>query len=150
MTQSGATPYKAPDLSLSFDDHVRQYKATGGAIGHEWNGVHTLILTTTGRRSGQQRDHALIYTEVDGDYIVIASKGGSPAHPGWYLNLEAEPTVAVQVLADRFAARAETVTGPERVRLWAKAAEVWPNYNVYTTRTDREIPVVRLRRVGDA
>jgi deazaflavin-dependent oxidoreductase (nitroreductase family) len=143
---SGPTPYQAPDLALAFGAHVKAYQESDGQVGHEWNGAHCLILTTTARTSGSPRHNALIYVADGDDYVVVASNAGSQAHPSWYLNLTANPEVQVQVRADRFTARAETVTGEERSRLWASAVAVWPNYDVYTTRTDRELPVVRLRR----
>ncbi|NUU25827.1 MAG: nitroreductase family deazaflavin-dependent oxidoreductase [Streptomycetaceae bacterium] len=127
---------------------MRRYRETGGAVGHAWNGATCLVLTTTGRRSGEPRDTPLIYAR-DGDaYIVVASNGGADRHPAWYLNLLAQPRVEVQVLARRFAATAETAEGGERERLWRKATEVWPNYDAYTRRTDRTIPLVVLRPVA--
>jgi deazaflavin-dependent oxidoreductase (nitroreductase family) len=99
------------------DEHVRRYRQTGGEEGYHWNGVTTLILTTKGRRSGEQRSKALIFGE-DGDrYVVVASKGGAPRHPAWYRNLTADPEVEVQVKDDRFRARARTAEGAERERL---------------------------------
>ena len=135
------------DLSLFGDDHVRRYLETDGEVGHDWNGAPILVLFTTGRKSGQQRSSALIYGQ-DGDrYVLIGSQGGAPTHPNWYLNLTAEPDVEVQVRADRFHARARTAEGAERARLWALMNEVWPSYDAYQTRTDRQIPVVVLERV---
>lgn len=129
-------------------DHIHDYVSTGGESGHEWRpGVPTLLLTTTGRRSGQRRRSALIYGR-DGDaYVVVASKGGAPEHPAWYLNLSETPDVEVQVLRDVFPARARTATGPERDRLWAVMTATWPAYDQYQARTDREIPVVVLEPV---
>jgi deazaflavin-dependent oxidoreductase (nitroreductase family) len=139
--------YTAPDLSLFGEEHVRLYRETGGQIGHEWNGVHTLLLTTTGRKSGLPREQPMIYG-VDGDrYIVIASQGGAPSHPAWYLNLIEQPEVDVQVGRDRFAARARAAEHDERERLWKLMAEVWPNFDVYKTRTERHIPVVIIERL---
>ena len=86
-----------PDFSLFGDEHVRQYEATGGKVGHDWNGTSCLILHTTGRKSGQTRKFALIYAHDGNDYVIVASKGGAPEHPGWYLNLLAHPDVAIQV-----------------------------------------------------
>ncbi len=129
------------------DEHVRRYEETDGEVGHDWErGAPVLILTTTGRKSGQERKLPLIYQEDDGAYVIVASNGGSPTNPGWYLNLEAQPEVRVQVWGDKFAARARTVTGAERERLWRKMNEVWPSYDEYQTKTDREIPVVVLER----
>jgi deazaflavin-dependent oxidoreductase (nitroreductase family) len=128
--------------------HIDKYVKTGGEEGHEWQpGVYTLLLTTTGRKSGEQRRTALIY-QPDGDnYAVVASNGGSQGHPTWYLNLLADPNARVQVGADEFVARARTASAEERPRLWALMNEVWPAYNEYQTKTDREIPVVILERV---
>ncbi|HET8607612.1 MAG TPA: nitroreductase family deazaflavin-dependent oxidoreductase [Gaiellaceae bacterium] len=136
------------DESLYGEEHVRRYRETGGEVGHEWRGAHTLLLTTTGRRSGQERTTPLIYGR-DGDrYVVVASKGGAPRHPAWYLNLSADPDVRLQVAAERFAARARTAGPGERERLWRLMAEIWPAYDEYVTRTEREIPVVVLERAG--
>src|SRR5512141_3136403 len=111
-------------------DHTRRYLESGGADGHEWRpGVPTLLLTTTGRKSGVKRRTALIYGRDNERYVVVASKGGAPDHPAWYLNLEADPQVEVQVLDETFAARAETVTGDERTRLWALMRATWPAYD---------------------
>ncbi|WP_341719291.1 nitroreductase family deazaflavin-dependent oxidoreductase [Micromonospora sp. FIMYZ51] len=129
-------------------EHINRYVETDGADGHEWQpGVFTLLLTTRGRRSGQLRRTALIYGR-DGDaYVIVASQGGDPRHPAWYLNLLTEPEVQVQVGADRFTARARTATGQERGRLWRTMAGIWPAYDDYQAKTDREIPVVLLERV---
>src|ERR1700750_2801655 len=88
------------------DEHVQRYEETDGAEGHEWQGTTALILTTTGRKSGQERKPALIYQKFGDDYLVVASKGGADAAPTWFLNLEADPEVQVQVLGDKFKARA--------------------------------------------
>jgi deazaflavin-dependent oxidoreductase (nitroreductase family) len=145
MTEEG---YTAPDISLVGDEHVRRYRETDGEVGHEWNGVLTLLLTTTGRRSGEPRTSAMIYG-TDGDaFVVIASQGGMPTHPDWYLNLTAEPNVGLQVGADRFAAVARTAEGAERDRLWSLMTSVWPNFDVYQSRTERRIPVVVLERAS--
>ena len=130
------------------DEHVRRYRETGGREGYEWNGVKTLILTTTGRHSGQERSKALILGE-DGDrYVVVASKGGSPRHPAWYLNLASDPNVQVQVKDDVFPATARTAEGEERDRLWKLMSGIWPAYDDYQRKTDREIPVVVLERAS--
>ncbi|HVN11516.1 MAG TPA: nitroreductase family deazaflavin-dependent oxidoreductase [Kineosporiaceae bacterium] len=126
-------------------EHTRRYLASGGEDGHEWRpGVPTLLLTTTGRTSGARRRTALIYGRDGADYVVVASKGGSPDHPAWYLNLEANPVVEVQVFDTIVPATARTAAGAERRRLWALMREIWPAYDAYQTRTDREIPVVVL------
>jgi len=142
MSEPGYTP---PDLTLIGDEHVQRYLETNGAVGHEWSGVHTLLLTATGRRSGQARISPMIYGQDGDSYVVIASQGGAPTHPNWYLNLTDEPAVQVQVGAKRFAAEASTAQGAERDRLWKVMTDVWPNFDVYQTRTDRQIPVVVLK-----
>lgn len=127
-------------------DHLRRYLATDGADGHLWNGVPTLLLTTTGRKSGNPLLLPLIYGK-DGDrFVVVASRGGAPTHPAWYLNLVAQPTVHVQVAADKFAARASTASDAERARLWPIMTKVFPTYDEYQRKTARQIPVVVLER----
>ena len=115
--------------------------------GHIWEGVPTLLLTTTGRRSSESRTTPLIYGR-DGDrYLLVASRGGAPTHPGWYQNLVAQPEVRVQVLADRFKARARAATAAERPALWKAMTAIWPAYEEYQRRTTREIPVVIIERI---
>ncbi len=136
--------YQQPDYSLLGEDHVKAYRESDGEVGFLWNGAKTLLLTTTGRKSSHPRTSPLIY-EADGDrFIVIASVGGGPKHPLWYLNLLADPTAEVQVKADHVLVTATTAEGDERTRLWALVNQQWPNYDVYQTRTDRVIPVVIL------
>ena len=128
-------------------EHVRRYRETGGEVGHIWKrGAKILLLTTYGRKTGKPSTTPLIY-ENDGDrYVVVASQGGAPRHPGWYENLRRNPDVEVQVQAEVFRARALTAEGAERERLWRLAAEQWPDYDAYALRTDRVIPVVVLER----
>jgi len=128
-------------------EHTQRYLASGGEDGHEWQpGVPTLLLTTTGRKTGVKRRTALIYGQ-DGDHVVVvASKGGAATHPAWYLNLEATPDVEVQVLDETFHATASVAVGADRARLWALMSKIWPAYDEYQTKTDREIPVVVLTR----
>jgi len=152
MSDTGASTdgpaYVLPDVTLLGAEHIRRYEETDGEVGHEWNGATCLVLTTTGRKTGLERKFALIYDRDGDNYLVVASKGGAPTHPGWYLNLVANPEVTVQVRGDRFAARARTATPEEKPRLWAIMTTNWPNYDVYATRTDRDIPVVVLEPVG--
>lgn len=148
-TGRDSPPYVRPDVSLIGDEHVRRYEETDGRVGHEWNGATCLVLTTKGRRTGRPRKFALIYGRDDANYLVVASKGGAPEHPGWYRNVTANPEVEVQVLGQRFRARARTATPDEKPRLWRIMTDVWPNYDVYTTRTTREIPVVVLEPVEE-
>jgi deazaflavin-dependent oxidoreductase (nitroreductase family) len=129
-------------------EHVKRYLETDGAEGHEWQGTTVLILTTTGRRSGDQRSTPLIYQRHGDDYLVVASKGGAPDDPAWYLNLKAEPEVTVQVLGDRFKAHARTASAEEKPDLWRTMAAAWPAYDDYQGNTERDIPVVVLERSG--
>ena len=143
MTEPAYTPR---DLSLFGDEHVRRYEETDGEVGYLWNGATILVLTTTGRKSGEPRKFALIYDSRGDDLVVVASKGGAPDHPGWYKNLLAHPDASVQVRGERFDVRARTAEGAERDELWRLMNRSWPNYDTYATRTDREIPVVVLER----
>jgi deazaflavin-dependent oxidoreductase (nitroreductase family) len=127
-------------------DHTRTYVETEGEDGYLWRGAPTLVLTTTGRRSGQLRRNALIFGRDGDDYVIVASKGGSDHHPLWYLNLVEEPAVAVQIRAERFEARARTATPEEKARLWPMMAGIWPPYDEYQANTARDIPVVVLER----
>jgi len=124
--------------------HIHDYVESDGENGHLWRGVPTLLLTTRGRKSGLLRRTALIYGQDGEDYIVVASRGGHPTHPSWYLNLTENPTVEVQVGADKFEAQARTATAEEKARLWPLMASIWPDYDNYQAKTDREIPVVIL------
>jgi proline iminopeptidase len=129
-------------------EHVRLYQETGGQEGYFWReGTEILLLTTTGRKSGERKVMPLIHREIDGDYVIVASKGGTPDHPAWFKNLQAHPDdVEVQVRDQVFAVRPHIAEGEERERLWAAMNEVWPHYAEYQQRTDREIPVVVLER----
>jgi deazaflavin-dependent oxidoreductase (nitroreductase family) len=130
--------------------HVRRYVASDGRSGHRWNGIHTLLLTTRGRRSGKLRRTALIYGR-DGDrHLVVASDGGAARHPSWYLNLLAHPEVEVQVGADKFSARARPASAEEKPPLWRLMASIYPQYDSYQRRAQRagrDIPVVILERL---
>jgi len=127
-------------------EHVDRYVATDGREGHDWQGVSALILTTTGRHSGRPHSTPLIYGRHGDDLLIVASKGGSAAPPAWYLNLQVNPEVGVQVKGDRFTARARTATAEEKPALWRTMAEIWPAYDTYQAKTAREIPVVVLER----
>lgn len=134
------------DDDLFGAEHVRVYRETAGERGYHWRGTTILLLTTQGRRSGESRTMPLIH-RTDGDrWVVVASKGGAPQHPGWYLNLQANPDVEIEVKGERIPVRADTASGEERARLWKLMAEVWPPYDDYQGKTDREIPVVVLSR----
>jgi deazaflavin-dependent oxidoreductase (nitroreductase family) len=130
------------------NEHIRRYVESGGADGHEWKpGVPTLLLTTTGNKTGLRRRTALIYARDGDNHVVVASNGGSAGHPAWYRNLDTDPHVHVQVGAAEFEATARTATGEERARLWPLVTKVWPAYDEYQAKTEREIPVVVLTAV---
>jgi deazaflavin-dependent oxidoreductase (nitroreductase family) len=131
-------------MPLYGQEHIDRYLATDGEEGHDWQGTQVLILKTTGRRSGQQRMHPLIYGRHGDDYLLVASKGGAPQHPEWYLNLESNPQVELQVKGSKIPAVARTATPEEKPELWAIMTKEWPDYDGYQEKTDREIPVVVL------
>lgn len=136
--------YQAPDLALVGAEHIAAYRDSGGEVGYLWNGVPTLLLTVTGRLSGQQRTSALIFGRDGADYLVVASMGGAPMHPKWYLNLQSHPAAQIQVRDQCIDVTARTAATEEKPRLWQIMTGVWPNYDVYQSRTEREIPVVVL------
>jgi deazaflavin-dependent oxidoreductase (nitroreductase family) len=136
--------YTAPDITLLGEEHIRRYRETDGEVGYLWNGVPTLLLTTTGRRSGEARTSPLIFARDGDDYLVVASMGGAPKHPSWYLNITENPNAEIQVKGDHVPVTARTASDDEKPRLWKIVTEAWPNYDVYQTRTDRVIPVVVL------
>lgn len=128
--------------------HVQRYLETGGAEGYTWyKGTTILVLFTKGRKSGEQRTHALIFRPWGDAYLVVASKGGDDQPPAWFLNLQADPEVEVQVKDDRFRARARVATPQEKPGMWAEMTKVWPDYDNYQRKTSRQIPVVVLERV---
>lgn len=136
--------YQQPDLAMVGAEHVRRYRETDGEVGYTWNGVPTLLLTTTGKRSGEPRTSALIFGRDGDDYLVIASQGGAPTHPNWYHNLQANPRAQIQVRSEHIPVVARTAGAEEKPRLWKVMTDAWPNYDVYQSRTDREIPLVVL------
>ncbi len=130
--------------SVWVQDHIDRYRASDGEDGHIWRGVPTLLLTTTGRQSGEQVTTPLIYGRSGGGFLVVASRGGSDVHPHWYLNLRVNPAVGLQVAADRFTATARTATPEEKAGLWSTMTAIWPRYEEYQQRTERDIPLVLL------
>ena len=124
-------------------EHVEKYRETDGEVGHEWQGTVTLILTTTGRKSGDERSTPLIYQQVGDAYAIVASNGGA-SPPAWFLNLLENPEVDVQVKGDRFSATARVATAEEKPELWKTMVATWPQYDEYQAKADREIPVVLL------
>jgi F420H(2)-dependent quinone reductase len=148
----------APNLPQWMKDHTDRYLASGGTDGHMYKMVRpdigeltvaSLLLTTKGRKSGQSYIFPLFYGETGKSYFVIASKGGAPEHPGWYRNLLGDPNVEIQVGTKKMKARARTVSGEERERLWKDAVAFFPPYADYKVKAgEREIPVVVLDPVG--
>jgi deazaflavin-dependent oxidoreductase (nitroreductase family) len=137
-------------------DHIKLYQQDPEAA-HMWDSgvlggpgvLPTLLLTTTGRKSGNPIPLPLIYKEVDGNFIVIASKGGAPSHPAWYLNLCADNNCQIQVASRHFKATMRIASDSERDNLWQQLAEIYPPYIAYqTTAGDRQIPVVVLEPVA--
>jgi deazaflavin-dependent oxidoreductase (nitroreductase family) len=140
--------YQPPDLMLLGEEHVQRYQETDGEVGYLWNGVPTLLLTTTGRKSGEPRTTPLIFGRHGSDYLVVASMGGAPQHPNWYRNLVADPAARIQVQGEHLDVTARTADEDTKPGLWNIVTEVWPNYEVYQSRTDRVIPVVVLSPTG--
>jgi deazaflavin-dependent oxidoreductase (nitroreductase family) len=143
----------APSMPEWMVKHANLYLASGGKEGHMYKvdvpgrgeiTAPALLLTTTGRKSGEKFIFPLFYGTEGGSYIIVASKGGAPEHPGWYRNILVNPDVEVQAGTKKVKARARTASGEERSRLWKKALEFWPPYADYALKTEREIPVVVL------
>jgi deazaflavin-dependent oxidoreductase (nitroreductase family) len=139
-------------MTLFGKEHVDRYVETGGAEGYDWNGTTILLLSTVGRKSGRDYIHPLIYRDYANDsggvdYLVVASKGGSNVAPDWYLNLQANPEVDVQIKGEKFHAHARVATEAEKPAMWDHMVEVWPDYAGYQTKTHRDIPVVVLERI---
>ena len=135
-----------PDFRLFGDEHVRQYEATSGKVGHDWNDTSVLILHTRGRKSGETRKNPLIYGRDGDDYLIVASKGGAAEDPGWYKNLAANPEVTIQVWDQIIPVTARTASREEKQRLWPIMVEEWPAYDGYQQKTERDIPLVILHR----
>ncbi len=128
--------------------HVAVYRASSGRIGGRIaGGAPVLLLTTTGRKSGKQRTTPLLYLEDAGRFVVIASVGGAPKHPAWYLNLRDDPSATIAVGRRKLAVSASTASPEERARLWPLAVAIYAGYDEYQAKTDREIPVVTLEPV---
>lgn len=124
--------------------HMLAYLKSGGRLGHKLGGTRSLLLTTRGRTSGKLFRTALLYGQDAGRYVIVASRGGHPQHPNWYLNLRKDPQVQAQVGAEQFSATAREAQGAERQRLWALMVSIWPEYENYQAKTQRIIPVIIL------
>ena len=134
-------------------DHIRTYIDSNGAEGHIWRGVPTLLLTTTGRKSGTLRRTALIYGRDGDDYVIVGSKGGAPKNPLWYENLAINSKVTIQVGPDVFDCIASTyeehgTAGEHRQKVWDSLVTIWPGFGEYQVKTERRIPLVRLKKIS--
>jgi len=134
------------DDDLFGAEHVRAYRESAGERGYHWRGTTILLLDTVGRRTGKPHTAPLIYRTDGEDFVVVASKGGRPEHPAWFLNLQAQPEAEIQVRDERIPVRMRVAEGEERERLWKHMAQVWPDYDAYQARTNRRIPIVVLER----
>jgi deazaflavin-dependent oxidoreductase (nitroreductase family) len=124
--------------------HVLLYRASAGRIGGRLKAAPVLLLTTKGRKTGKRRTTPLLYGEDGGRYVVVASVGGAPRHPAWYLNLSGNPEAAIQVGGRKLTVHADTASPEERARLWTLMTRLYPGYDDYQAKTSREIPVVVL------
>ncbi len=144
------TAYDPNDVTLTREDWVadqaRRYESSGGTEGTDMKGAPCLLLDYVGRRSGTWHRTVLIYGRDSDDYLIVASKGGAPTNPLWFDSLVEHPEVHLRVGTERFAARAEVLSAQDKARVWPHLLEVWPPYADYQKKTDRDIPVVRLRR----
>jgi deazaflavin-dependent oxidoreductase (nitroreductase family) len=122
--------------------NAHAYRLSGGRLSNKVKGAPVLLLDHVGRKSGQARTAPLLYLRDDGDLVLVASRGGSDATPAWWLNLKAHPETTVQIGRERQSVRAREATAEEKARLWPRLVEMYPDYAIYQTRTERPIPVV--------
>jgi F420H(2)-dependent quinone reductase len=134
-------------LKLGSSAHAGVYRATGGKLFGRMGKSPILLLNTVGRKSGRKRTSPLLYVMDGEDFVIIASKGGAPTHPAWYLNLRANPEATVEVGDREVRVRAERTAPEEKARLWQKMVEMYPTYDDYQRKTEREIPLLILRPV---
>jgi deazaflavin-dependent oxidoreductase (nitroreductase family) len=127
--------------------HIKEFVESDGRKGNMWLGAPALLLVTRGRKSGKLRRSGLIYGRDDKNYLLVASNGGSPKHPLWYLNLVANPEVELQVGSDKIAGRARIASKAEKPRLWKIMAGLFPRYNEYQAKAGREIPLIIVEPV---
>jgi deazaflavin-dependent oxidoreductase (nitroreductase family) len=139
----------APSTSQWARTQAELFEKTGGAEGNTLKGRPIILLTSVGAKSGKLRKTPLMRVEHEGEYAVVASKGGAPEHPVWYYNLVAHPLVELQDGAVKKDYLSRIATGEERDLWWERAVATWPSYADYATRTDREIPVFVLTPIGE-
>jgi F420H(2)-dependent quinone reductase len=138
----------APSSAEWVRKQVDEIESSGGTRGTEMRGVPVVIVTSLGAGSGKLRKNPVMRVEHDGRYAAVASKGGAPEHPAWYRNIVDHPLVEVQDGPDKGDYTARVVSGDERAEWWKRAVAVWPDYDEYQTKTDREIPVFVLEPVA--
>ena len=129
-------------------EQAEKYMESGGTDGTVLQGKPVVLLTTVGAKSGKLRKTPLMRVEHGGEYAVVASLGGAPKHPVWYHNIKAHPRVELQDGTESHDYEAREVFGDEKVTWWGRAVQVWPDYANYQQKTDRQIPVFVLTRVG--
>jgi deazaflavin-dependent oxidoreductase (nitroreductase family) len=132
------------DILGFMKDHIKRYLASNGEDGHLMNGFPCLVLTTTGKKSGEPRQAAVIYGKHNNSYVIIASKGGSDTAPAWFVNLQANPRAFIQVKDKKMNVVMRVAEGEEHNKLWAMMAKIFPDYLDYQKKTARRIPVVIL------
>ena len=140
MTQTLRGEYE-PSPAEWVREQVEKYESSGGTEATTLRGVPVVVVTSVGAKSGKLRKNPVMRVEHDGEYALVASKGGAPSHPAWYQNLVKEPHIELQDGPDRADYTVRIAEGDERAAWWERAVEVWPDYADYQTKTDREIPV---------
>ncbi len=146
------TAEELASLSMA-DAHILEYQGSGGARGHFWDFTPVggypytpcLLLETFGAKSGERRLAPLIYGVTDGSFVIVASKGGAPNHPGWYHNIRAAGEITVQIATQAFATEWSEPQGADRDRIWEVMADLYPPYREYQKGTDRTIPIIVLK-----
>ena len=132
------------DILGFMKDHIKRYLATNGEDGHLMNGFPCLVLTSTGKQSGEQRQAAVIYGKHNNSYVIVASKGGSDTPPAWFVNLQTNPQAHIQVKAEKLNVKMRIGEGNERKQLWDMMAKIFPDYLEYQKKTARQIAIVVL------
>ena len=135
-------------LKLGSGAHAGVYRATGGKLFGRMGKSPILLLNTVGRKSGKKRTSPLLYVMDGEDFVIIASKGGAPTHPAWFLNLRNDPEATVEIGDREVRVRAEEADPQEKARLWRKMVEMYPTYDDYQKKTEREIPLLILHPVS--
>jgi deazaflavin-dependent oxidoreductase (nitroreductase family) len=131
-------------MKLGTGAHAGVYRATGGKLFGRMGKSPILLLNTVGRKSGKKRTSPLLYVMDGEDFVIIASKGGAPTHPAWYLNLKGNPEATVEIGDQEVRVRAREADSEEKARLWQKMVEMYPTYDDYQKKTERDIPLLVL------